>query len=94
MRLAMNVAALKSTHPLVALYPRVNYNVEAHEIHPGYCSLYQKKPAQVEKGKLINIMNEVAACDSACTSLIQVLLVKEVLRATLVCTCASEVLLV
>ena len=62
--------------------PRVNFNVEAKEIRPGYFSLYLKNPAQVEKGKLIKILNEVAAQDSGCTSLIQVLLVREVLLAT------------
>ncbi len=37
--------------PLVALYPCVNYNVEANEICPCYFSLYLKKPVQAEKGE-------------------------------------------
>lgn len=61
MGVALNVAALKSTQPLVALYPRLNYNLEANEIRPGYFTLYLKKPVQVEKGKLIKILGEVAA---------------------------------
>ena len=61
MGVALKVAALKRTQPLVALYPRVNYNVEANEIHPGYCSLYLKKPVQVEKGRLIKLLSEAVA---------------------------------
>ena len=48
MGLAYNVAALKRTQTWVALYPRVNYSVEANEIRPGYFNLYLKKPVQVE----------------------------------------------
>ena len=61
MGLALNVAALKSTQQLVALYLCVNYNVEANEIRPGYFSLYLKKRVQVEKGKLIKLLSEVVA---------------------------------
>ena len=53
---ALNDAALKSTQPLFALYPRANYNVEPNEIRPGYFSLYRKKPAQVENGTLIKLL--------------------------------------
>ena len=61
MGVALSVPSLKSTQPLVAVYPRLNYNLEANEIRPGYFSLYLKKPVQVEKGKLINMLGEVAS---------------------------------
>ena len=52
MGVALNAATLKSTQPLVTLYPRVNFNVEVNEIPPGYFSLYLKKPVQVEQGEM------------------------------------------
>ncbi len=61
MGVALHVAALKSTQPLVALYTRAHYNVEANDICPGYASLYLKKPVQVEKGTFIKLLSEVVA---------------------------------
>ena len=46
--LALNVAAFKSAQPLVALDPRVNYNVGANELRPGCFSLYLKTHVQAE----------------------------------------------
>ena len=42
---------------------------------------YLKKHVQVEKVELIMILSEVVARDSACTSIFQVLLVREVFLA-------------
>ena len=61
MGVSLYVAALDSTQPVVALYPRVNFNVEANEIRPSYFSLYLQRPVQVETWKLIKLLSEVVA---------------------------------
>ena len=61
MGVALIGAALKCRQPLVALYPRVNYNGEASYIRPGEFVLYLEKLVQVEKGKLVKLRSEVVA---------------------------------